>query len=56
MDCPKYHAIYRPEMVSDRTEKLEIHGVKPEHIALAVKKIAAPHRAPTFVPRVRLKH
>lgn len=56
MDCPKYHEIYRPELVSDRGEKLEIHGIKPEHIALAVSKVAKPPRGQTFVPRVRLKH
>lgn len=53
---PHYHEIYRPEMVSDRAEKLEIHGVKPEHIALAVQKISGPKHGASFVPRVRLKH
>jgi hypothetical protein len=41
---PNYNETYRPTMTSDKDEKLSIKGVKPEHLRVAVAKLAAPRK------------
>ena len=58
---PHYNSIYRPghepaKVTSDASEKLNIKGVKPEHIRLAIQHLSAPRRGASFAPRVRLSH